>query len=430
MDRNDIYAEGSGGAEDAEDGGLSGPVYRERAAAVLRVLRASAALCVNGFCFPRRAIQFGTLVLAILGAVSEAVAQPISCPGNDDPPPFVDASVNQAFRNWLTKSSNLPPVCLVKWLAKSPWVHSDSAIEQSIILTREMGRANPNDPDIWAARAILLYRGQHYAEVEPAVNELFGTDSRRIDLAIEKAVVASAFRLHDTVAIKRHLSIGAGRFPQYRHFGAELRIFEQLPRLHALVDTVHRKMARDRTLIAGYASLASIYGNLDMLDSALSYTRKAIEHGVKPDVIGPAHETIVGVTMRHAQILDAPDSWIATLPRARAIDSTYSTPASKYLLALSLSEVVADRTRVAKEVMSGGEADAITGLTHVHLAPGMESYLRVMSCPRLDESLAQIAESTSILDAGGAQFDSAGTASIRKALATMQSILLMLKPAC
>jgi hypothetical protein len=53
-----------------------------------------------------------------------------------------------------------------------------------------------------------------------------------------------------------------------------------------------------------------------------------------------------------------------------------------------------------------------------------------MSCPRLDESLAQIRESMSILDAGGDRFDSTGAAAIRKALATMQSILLMLKPAC
>jgi hypothetical protein len=277
---------------------------------------------------------------------------------------------------------------------------------------------------------ILLYRGQQYKDVEAALNELFATDSRRITVEMQKAAVASAFRLGDTAAIKRHLSIGAGRFPQYTPFGAELRIFEQIPRLRALVDTVHRSMARDRRLIEGYASLASIYGNLDNLDSALTYTRTAVRRGVAPAVVGPAHESLIGVTLRHAQFLDAPDSWIATLPRARAIDSAYSTPASRYLLALTLSQVVADRTRVAKEVLTGGETDALTGLTRRRLAPGMESYVRVMSCPRLQETIGHMGEAAGYLDAGGDRFDPAGAAAIRKGLKSMREVLDLLAPYC
>jgi hypothetical protein len=368
--------------------------------------------------------------VALLAGAGSAVAQPVPCPGSDDPPPFVDAYVNQAFRNWLTRSSNLPSMCLFERVAKSPWVHSDSAIEQSIILTREMAKRSPNEASIFAARVVLLNRGQQYREVEGALNEVFATDPRRITLEMQKAAVAAAFRLNDTAGIKRQLSIGAGRFPQYAAFGADLRIFEQIPRLRALIDSVHRAMAKDRSLIEGYASLASIYGNLNQLDSALAYTRLGLRRGLRPAVVGPAHESIIGVTLRRAQVLDAPDAWIETLPRARAIDSAYSTPASKYLVALALSQVVADRTRVAQEVLTGGETDAFTGLTRKRLAPGMESYIRVMSCPRLQESIEQIGESAAFLDAGGAQFDPVAATAIRKGLGQMREVLELLRPNC
>ena len=189
-------------------------------------------------------------------------------------------------------------------------------------------------------------------------------------------------------------------------------------------------MRDDKTLTLGYANLVSIYGNLDMADSALAYTRIALKSGVARSVVATSLESLIGVTLRHAQFMDAPDIWERTLPRAEKIDSALSTPASKYLLALTIGKILEEETRIAGEVLSGNNVTAASGLTRKRLNDQQQSYIKVMNCPKLEQNVLQIGRVGRLLDAGGATFDPAGASSIRAATVQMRDVMTMLKPYC
>jgi hypothetical protein len=373
-------------------------------------------------------MRFVATVLLVTAAA--ASAQSPGCPEHSDPATLVDVMVDKAFGAYRANPAVLPQSCLLERVADAPYLHTDSAVVQTLALGDALLRKNPENGPLLVARVVLLDRSRRYKEIDAAVSDVFGVNPALVTYDIERMAVGAAFRTADTANIRKHLSIGAGRFGKDRPFGAELAIFEQLPRLHALPDTVHRRLQADKTLTIGYSNLASIYGNLDMPDSALAYTRQALRHGVERGVVATAVESLIGTTLRHAQFMSAPDVWEATLPRAEKIDSTLSTPASKYLLALTLSKILEEETRVAGEILSGGNFTSPSGLTRKRLTDDQQSYVKVMNCPKLQENMERIARVSRLLDGGAAKFEAAGAASIRAATGQMREVMTMLKPYC
>ena len=51
-----------------------------------------------------------------------------------------------------------------------------------------------------------------------------------------------------------------------------------------------------------------------------------------------------------------------------------------------------------------------------------QSYIKVMSCPKLEQNILWIGRVGRLLDAGGATFDPTGAASIRAAMTQMQTV--------
>jgi len=370
------------------------------------------------------------VAIALLVTAAAARAQSPGCPDDADPATVVDVMVDKAFGAYRANQAMLPQSCLVERVSDSPYLHTDSAVVQALALTDALLKRTPENGPLLVARVVLLDRTRRYKDIDAAVSDVFGVNPALITYDLERMAVGAAFRTADTANIKKHLSIGAGRFGKDRPFGAELAIFEQLPRLHALPDTVHRRLRADKSLIIGYSNLASIYGNLDMPDSALAYTRLALRHGVDRSVVATALESLIGTTLRHAQFMNGPDVWEKTLPRAEQIDSTLSMPASKYLLALTLSKILEEETRVAGDILSGGNFTSSSGLTRRRLTDDQQSYVKVMSCPKLHENVDRLGKIGRLLDSGGAKFDAAGSASIRAATAQMQAVMTMLQPYC
>jgi hypothetical protein len=370
------------------------------------------------------------VAIVLLGTAATASAQLPGCPDSSDPASLVDVMVDKAFGAYRGNAGALPPSCLPERLSASPYLHTDSAVVQSLALADALLKRNPDDGPLLAARVILLDRMRRYKEIDAAVSDVFGASPALVTYDLERIAVGAAFRTADTANIRKHLSIGAGRFGKDRPFGAELAIFEQLPRLRALPDTVRRRMRADKTLTLGYANLVSIYGNLDMPDSALAYTRVALKNGVERSVVAKSLESLIGTALRHAQFMSAPDVWEKTLPRAEKIDSTLSTQASKYLLALTLSRILEDETRTAGEILSGGNFTSPAGLTRKRLTDDQQSFVKVMTCPKLQQNAGEIGRAGRLLDAGGAKFDTVGARSIRAALSQMRGVMTMLQPYC
>lgn len=370
-------------------------------------------------------------MLVCAGAVARAQAT-MPCPDSLTTPRMVDAALSTAYGLWQhSPQGPIPPACVYESIAAAPLAHVDSAIVQAIELSAEALRRSPYDAVVLKSRVVLLSRARRYKEVLPAVDELFFVKPSAMSEDIHRIAVGAALRMRDTVAVVNRLANAAARFPRASLLAPEYEIWRQFPRLRALVDTVHRALKKDPTLVVGYVNLSSIYGNLDQPDSAIAYAKIALRRGVTRPVVGTALESLIGVRLRRAQMLASPEVWEATLPVAYAVDSTLSTPASRYLIALALSEIVAEDARLAQGIFFGLETGAPRGYARVEITTGQETpTLRVINCDRIAQLEGMIRTARAKLDAGGDQFAKETVPALRGGLQGMSAILAQLKPRC
>lgn len=373
----------------------------------------------------------GIAIAVALSAAAASGQATMTCPDSLTTARMIDYGVGSVHAVWKANPrSGLPPDCVYESIARNPLAHSDSAVVQALDLSAEALRRSPENPVVLKARVTLLSRAGRYAEVAPAVDELFFARPSMLSPTEYRLAVAAAMRMHDTVAIINRLANAATRFPRVDLFAREYEVWRQLPRLRLVIDTVRRRLASEPGLAEAYSILASVYGNLDMPDSALANARRALKRGVPPAVVGPALESLIGMRMRQAQMLGAPEVWQRTLPVALAIDSVLPTPASKYLVALTLSEIVADGTRLAQEIYFGLETGRPEGYGRLEIRDSGSTVLRVMTCERLADLRAMITLASSKLASGGRRFASATNPALQSELDTMKTILEQLKPKC
>jgi hypothetical protein len=267
--------------------------------------------------------------------------------------------VEVAYRAFQRDSSHaLPAPCLLSALAARratalPTVVTgalemvrsfpDSTYAHALALTEALLSGGSGEIDLLDTKVSLLARLRRYADVGPTFDLLVARDSARGTLAAYKMAISSARRAADTASMLRYVAAAATKFPADAQLAAEYNVLRQMGRMRSLIDSLHRAMRADPSLTLGYASLASIYGNLRQPDSTLAYIRRGLAHGVPRQTMADALRSLIGALLREAQISDGPDTWEQTTPVALDIDSVLSTPESKYLVALSLSRVAAGR---------------------------------------------------------------------------------------
>jgi hypothetical protein len=375
-----------------------------------------------------RAAVLGTSLL--LMSVGSAQAQS-ACPDSTTLSRSIAQEISTAYTNWRANPRvALPEPCWFAAVAQAPYAHPDSVLIKTLALSDESLKQMPENPATLYARLVLLSRLGRYAEVAPAMDALFIARASATTEETHRLTVAAAMQLHDTAAIVNRLANAAMRFPRSRTLAPEYEVWRQIPRLRALIDTVHRIMKKDPTLTVGLVNLSSIYGNLNQPDSAIAYAKRALRAGVGREAVGKALESLIGVRMRRAKILDTPAQWNATLPVALAVDSALSTPASKYLVALSLAEIVKGEARVAQYIGYGIESGATDGYGLPVTNGAGQTSLHVMTCARLTELEGMIAASRAKLAAGGDRFAEETIPALRGGLTAMTATLAQLKPRC
>ena len=102
-------------------------------------------------------------------------------------------------------------------------------------------------------------------------------------------------------------------------------------------------MKADRKWTGGYATLASIYGELEEPDSVLFYIRRGRAAGASRQELATSMRSLIGGLIRYAEIQEASDAWEKSLPIAFDVDSLLSEPESRYLVALSIARVLSVR---------------------------------------------------------------------------------------
>jgi hypothetical protein len=227
-------------------------------------------------------------------------------------------------------------------------------------------------------------------------------------------------RADDTANRIRLLAAATRKYPRAASLVAEHNIARQLARLHRLPDSVHQILRFDPNRASLYATLASIYGNLDRPDSALHFTRLALSRGVSRADVAPSLQSLIGVTLRKAQLLDAPDVWEATLPLAKTIDSTLSTDASKHLFGLSLLQVVAARAGAYTRVLGS----PLDGPRTVPAELRNSTCANVRALPRMLDAAQQL------FGSGGGRFASETMPAINAGIAKMRQQVGQLEQRC
>lgn len=276
-----------------------------------------------------------------------------SCPDSTDTQGIIVAGIFSATKALSSAPDIDVPSCFAAAAARDVWIHSDSTIRAAVALSDAIARKRPGDAENLRARLTLLPRIGRPRDAIAAFDTLVRRDSAKGTLENYRRAIAASMLAGDTASRVRLLASAVRRYPNAASLVAENNVMRQLARLHRLPDSVYQILRFDPSRVGGYATLASVYGNLDRPDSALYFTRLALARGVPRSDVAPSLQSLIGVTLRKAQLLDSPAGWEEALPLAKTIDSTLSTDASKHLFALALVQVVAARATAYARVLGG-----------------------------------------------------------------------------
>jgi tetratricopeptide (TPR) repeat protein len=358
-------------------------------------------------------------------ATSAASAADIACPDNTDTPQIIEYTVGARYRAFKQNRANLLPGCYVEAVGSKINSHSDSILSATLEMSDALQARNPDDAANLAGRIPLLTRATRYREVPGTFDRMVRLDSSRASLANYRLALAAAMRGNDSTARLRYLTAAAKKYPNAQSIVADYNIQRQIPRLHALIDSTQQilRLAPGRT--GAYATLASIYGNLDVPDSALHYTRRALQSGLSRNDVAPSLQSLIGVTMRKAQLIDDPQLWMRTLSVAAQIDSTLSTDASKHLLALSWVQVASYYVTLAREALGGSDAELA-----VNAKPLADAPTRAKACQALAMVPGFLASATRALDQGGARFSTESVPAIQSGIAIVRTEQAQIRRRC
>jgi tetratricopeptide (TPR) repeat protein len=351
----------------------------------------------------------------VAGATT-ATAPDIACPDNTDTPQIIEYMVGVRYRAFKQNPANLLPGCYVEAVGARASSAPDSIVSMTLEMSDALYARQPDDPANLAGRVALLTRSARYREVPATFDRMVRLDPSKASLANYRLALAAAMRGNDSTARLRYLTAAAKKYPSAQSIVADYNIQRQIPRLRALIDSTQQilRLAPSRT--AAYATLASIYGNLDVPDSALHYTRRALQAGLSRNEVAPSLQSLIGVTMRKAQLIDDPQLWLRTLTVAARIDSALSTDASKHLLALSFVQVASYYVTLAREALGGSQAEVA-----MHTQPLADAATRAKACQAVRLVPGFLDSAKRALDQGGARFSTESVPAIRSGIAIIRT---------
>lgn len=356
---------------------------------------------------------------------ASAAAPDIACPDNTDTPQIIAYTVGVRYRAFKQNRTALLPGCYVEAVGSKIGSYSDSIVSMTLEMSDALNAQTPDDAANLAGRIPLLTRATRYREVPATFDRMVRLDSSRASLANYRLALAAVMRGNDSSARLRYLTAAARKYPTAQSIVADYNIQRQIPRLRALIDSTQQILRLYPSRTGGYATLASIYGNLDIPDSAIHYTRRALQAGVPRNDVAPSLQSLIGVTMRKAQLLDDHDLWLRTLPLAARIDSTLSTDASKHLLALSWVQVASYYVDMAKYALGGTEAEYVSKSRPLADAP-----TRAKACQALGMVPGFLDSATRALDQGGARFSTESVPAIMSGIAIVRTEQAQIRRRC
>ncbi|HEY6219501.1 MAG TPA: hypothetical protein VIV65_05565 [Gemmatimonadaceae bacterium] len=370
------------------------------------------------------------MAIALVGVVRIAHGQS-NCPDATDTPEILTTYVGVAFRSLKTDPGRpLPEPCLLVTVAQKAHEFRELTINQALTLDSILLVSKPADPALLDAKFLLAYQVRRLDLAKSAFDQLAAVDSARLDRTHFGVAVAAAELSADTASALRYLLAAATRFPDKPNFKVEYDLLRQVPRLRALIDTVRKVVRSDPTKTGGYASLASIYGQLGETDSALAWIARGRRAKTPPADLAGAVASIVNSVTRRAELQRSIEQWEAALSIAFDLDSAYTMDATKYFVAVTIASTVAGRL----ELQNFFRPTLVT--THGHGSFDSIDITRPPRAPTEDacQSLAVmgklIAYGQDRMTAGGVRYAQGDIATVTRNLTAISARIRELAKAC
>lgn len=345
----------------------------------------------------------------------------LTCPDPTDGPSIVINAIDEAHRAWTADpSTQLPPGCVFAAFARASAAASDSTNARALALATEADRRTPRQRDVLAAEVVLFARARRHADVSRTYDRLVALDSQP-PMELAKLALAAAHERRDTTSLSRILSRTMNRPDAPSSMRTEYNVVRQTRQLWAAINEARGLLRQNPKYLVAYPSLVGNFGTLGLADSVVASVRRALAAGASRASISPSLETLVNAMLRHATLYGSAYDWQPVIARASRVDSTLSTPSTKFLVAALILYAAEPATAEISALVSS------TGMTPSTDPASVQR--RTAGCQRLPAVTASLNVAEARLREGGDRY-AGGAAQVQAGLAAARSKVASLQDVC
>jgi tetratricopeptide (TPR) repeat protein len=298
-------------------------------------------------------------------------------------------AVEFAFRIYKLDPSNaVNAQSLVNLLVNSGSPKAALPILDSLINT------DPGNVEIQQSKLNLQLLDKNYKEAYGTANLIVALDSSAATLEFFKRMAGAAQLDSNEAKFLEYLSKGTKKFP--KDAGLQMGYYDALRKagqLQQAVEAAKRAAEADAKYPGAMATVVQLSGQLNQVDSAFVWAKKAVAAGVDSSLIGQALITTVKDLFDKAQAdttttTESRQKWAAARDQAFRVDSIIPSDPAKFFVGYSASKVALNALQMA-----------YTSITST--PPGDKA----VACADLELVITQSALAGDMMRTGGAKYN-------------------------
>jgi hypothetical protein len=346
-----------------------------------------------------------------------------TCPDQTDGPTIVAGAVEDAHRVWVANPSTpLPPPCVFTAYSRLSGPMPDSLDAHALALVAESRRRGASERELLAAEVGLFARARRYTEVIRTYDRLVTVDPQPA-VDVSRLALAAARQKPDTAALIRILT-KAATHPEAGPLPAgELKVLRAVGPLWAAINEAKGLVRQSPKNVTPYPSLVGNFGTLGLPDSVATYLRRALAVNAPRASLSQPLDLLVTTMLRHATLYGNANRWDVSIVGASRVDSTLSTPSTKFLVAALI--VHSAQPEIAS-ISSAVEGSPILG----RAASQSNTQERAEACQRLAPLETRLSMAESRMNAGGKAYAGGGAAQVGSAIMAVRNRIVSLEEQC
>jgi hypothetical protein len=355
-------------------------------------------------------------------ASASAVRQ--TCPDPTDGPTIIAGAVEDAHRIWVANPSTaLPPPCVLAAFARLSAPVPDSLDAHALALVAELRHRGSSERELLATEVVLFARARRYSDVVRTYERLV-TVAPQPDVDVSRLAIAAARQKPDTAALIRILTKAAshpeaGPLPR-----GELTVLRQVRALWAAINEARGIVRQNPKNVTAYPSLVGNFGTLGLPDSVATYLRRALAQSAPRASLTAPLDLLVTTMLRHAALYGNTSGMNALIAGASRVDSTLSTPSTKFLVAALIVYSAQPEIASISALVEGSQL--LPGSTN----QSSKTQDRATACQRLASLATRLTVAEMRMRDGGSTYAGGGAAQVASGLMAARSRITSLDEQC